>query len=119
MFVLSADRCYWLMMQSDRAAAGLLARWSTLLRGWPGRVGAPGEWGRIVNGGGWLRVNGTKVDLIYWDLGGVLGWTAAGARLHCLVRSGPGTIAAVGYGAAAWRLRPSDELVGCDATICR
>ena len=45
--------------------------------GWPGRVFAPGEWGRIVNGGAWLTVDGTKVDLIYRDLDEVLRWTAA------------------------------------------
>jgi uncharacterized protein DUF6444 len=47
--------------------------------GWPGRVFAPGEWGRIVNGGAWLTVEGTKVDLIYRDLDEVLHWTAAAA----------------------------------------
>lgn len=45
--------------------------------GWPGRVFAPGQWGRIVNGGAWLTIDGTKVDLIYRDLGEVLYWTAA------------------------------------------
>ena len=45
--------------------------------GWPGRVFAPREWGRIVNGGAWLTVDGTKVDLIYRDLDEVLRWTAA------------------------------------------
>jgi hypothetical protein len=45
--------------------------------GWPGRVFAPGEWGRIVNGGAWLSIEGTKVDLIYRDLDEVLRWTAA------------------------------------------
>ena len=45
--------------------------------GWPGRVFAPGEWGRIVNGGAWLTIEGTKVDLIYRDLDEVLRWTAA------------------------------------------
>jgi hypothetical protein len=45
--------------------------------GWPGRVFAPGEWGRIVNGGAWLTVDGTKVDLIYRDLHDVEHWTAA------------------------------------------
>lgn len=45
--------------------------------GWPGRVFAPGEWGRIVNGGAWLTVDGAKVDLIYRDLDEVLRWTAA------------------------------------------
>jgi len=45
--------------------------------GWPGRVFAPGEWGRIVNGGAWLTIDGTRVDLIYRDLDEVLRWTAA------------------------------------------
>ncbi len=45
--------------------------------GWPGRVFAPGEWGRIMNGGAWLTIDGTKVDLIYRDLDEVMHWTAA------------------------------------------
>jgi hypothetical protein len=45
--------------------------------GWPGQVFAPGEWGRIVNGGAWLTVDGTRVDLIYRDLDEVSRWTAA------------------------------------------
>jgi hypothetical protein len=45
--------------------------------GWPGKVFAPGEWGRIVNGGAWLTIDGTKVDLIYRDLDEVLRWTEA------------------------------------------
>jgi hypothetical protein len=45
--------------------------------GWPGRVFAPGEWGRLVNGGAWLTIEGTKVDLIYRDLDEVLRWTSA------------------------------------------
>jgi hypothetical protein len=48
-----------------------------LALGWPGRVFAPGDWGRIVNGGAWLTIDGTKVDLIYRDLDEVLRWTAA------------------------------------------
>jgi hypothetical protein len=45
--------------------------------GWPGQVFAPGEWGRIVNGGAWLTIDGTKVDLIYRDLDEVVRWTVA------------------------------------------
>lgn len=44
--------------------------------GWPGQVFAPGDWGRIVNGGAWLEVEGVKVDLIYRDLDQVLHWTS-------------------------------------------
>jgi hypothetical protein len=45
--------------------------------GWPGRVFAPGDWGRLVNGGAWLTIDGARVDLIYRDLDEVLRWTAA------------------------------------------
>jgi hypothetical protein len=45
--------------------------------GWPGRVFAPGEWGKIANGGAWLSIEGTKVDLIYRDIDEVLRWTTA------------------------------------------
>jgi Nucleotidyltransferase domain len=45
--------------------------------GWPGRVFGTGQWGRIVNGGAWLTVEGTRVDLIYRDLDEVMYWTAA------------------------------------------
>jgi predicted nucleotidyltransferase len=33
----------------------------------PTAVTAPGGWGPWVNGGGWLNVNGTPIDLIYRD----------------------------------------------------
>ncbi len=44
--------------------------------GWPGQVFGPGDWGRIVNGGAWLDVEGVRVDLIYRDLDEVRHWTA-------------------------------------------
>ena len=40
--------------------------------GWTGEVFAPGAWGRLVNGGAWLQVDGQPVDLIYRDLDEVL-----------------------------------------------
>ena len=43
--------------------------------GWDGRVFEPGDWGRIVNGGAWLEVEGERVDLIYRDLDEVERWT--------------------------------------------
>jgi hypothetical protein len=37
--------------------------------GWPGNVFEPGDWGGgVFNGGAWLQVDGSKVDLIYRDL---------------------------------------------------
>ena len=43
--------------------------------GFPGTVVEPGEWGRLMNGGAWLSVEGTRVDLLYRDLGFVEHWT--------------------------------------------
>lgn len=42
--------------------------------GYPGHVAAPGEWGRIMNGGAWLTVEGTPVDLLLRDLSRVECW---------------------------------------------
>ena len=36
--------------------------------GYAGQVVEPGDWGRIVNGGAWLLVEGERVDLLYRDL---------------------------------------------------
>lgn len=48
--------------------------------GYPGYVAEPGEWGRIVNGGAWLEIDGDRVDLLYRDLDVVAPWvTEAGA----------------------------------------
>jgi predicted nucleotidyltransferase len=42
--------------------------------GFEGTVVEPGEWGRLVNGGAWLRVDGERVDLLYRDLNFVQHW---------------------------------------------
>jgi len=36
--------------------------------GYTGYVAEPGEWGRLVNGGGWLEIEGQRVDVLYRDL---------------------------------------------------
>src|SRR5437016_2417111 len=43
--------------------------------GFDGKVFAPGQWGRVVNGGAWLVIDGERVDLIYRDLNQVEEWT--------------------------------------------
>jgi hypothetical protein len=63
--------------------------------GWPGRVFAPGEWGRIVNGGAWLTIDGTKVDLIYRDLDEVLRWTDAAEEGHFEIQREVGYVAGI------------------------
>ncbi len=42
--------------------------------GFPGTVVEPGDWGRLVNGGAWLSVDGVRVDLLYRDLDEVEHW---------------------------------------------
>lgn len=44
--------------------------------GYPGTVVEPGEWGRLVNGGAWLTLDGARVDLLYRDIEVVNHWTA-------------------------------------------
>ena len=40
-----------------------------------GVVYPPGSWGRLMNGGAWLRCNGTKVDVLLRDLDVVEHWS--------------------------------------------
>jgi hypothetical protein len=40
-----------------------------------GTVHPPGSWGRIMNGGAWLQIDGTKVDVLLRDLDVVEHWT--------------------------------------------
>ena len=42
--------------------------------GYPGQFAAPGQWGRIMNGGAWLTVDGAPVDLLLRELGQIGGW---------------------------------------------
>jgi hypothetical protein len=41
-----------------------------------GDVHAPGTWGRLMNGGAWLSVDGVAVDVMFRDLAVVEHWTA-------------------------------------------
>ena len=42
--------------------------------GLPGQVFGLGEWSRLMDGGAWFDVDGTKVDLIYRSVDAVAGW---------------------------------------------
>jgi len=63
--------------------------------GWPGRVFAPGEWGTIVNGGAWLEVDGTKVDLIYRNLDEVGHWVREAEAGRFEIRREVGYVAGI------------------------
>ena len=49
-----------------------------------GEVHPPGSWGRLMNGGAWLDLDGTRVDVLLRDLAVVEHWTAeaAAGRYH-------------------------------------
>jgi hypothetical protein len=42
--------------------------------GYPGEVFAPGAWSRLMDGGAWFDIDGTKVDVIYREVGAVQHW---------------------------------------------
>lgn len=42
--------------------------------GYQGQVCELGEWGPIVHGGGWLRIEGTDVDVLFRDLDTIEAW---------------------------------------------
>jgi hypothetical protein len=80
--------------------------------GWPGQVFAPGEWGRIVNGGAWLTIDGTKVDLIYRDLDEVLRWTAAAREGQFEIQREVGYVAGIATYVLAGELALGRVLAG-------
>lgn len=45
-----------------------------------GEVHPPGSWGRLMNGGAWLTLNGLKVDILLRDLDVVLHWAEEARR---------------------------------------
>jgi hypothetical protein len=80
--------------------------------GWPGRVFAPGQWGPIVNGGAWLTIAGTNVDLIYRDLDEVLYWTAAAADGRFEIHREVGYVAGIATYVLAGELAVGKVLAG-------
>jgi hypothetical protein len=45
-----------------------------------GTVHPPGSWGRVMNGGAWLTIDGRKVDVLLRDLDVVEDWSARAER---------------------------------------
>jgi Nucleotidyltransferase domain len=80
--------------------------------GWPGQVFAPGEWGRLVNGGAWLHVDGAAVDLIYRDLDEVLAWTDQAERGRFEIQREVGYVAGIATYVLAGELALGEVLHG-------
>ena len=53
----------------------------------------PGEWGRLMNGGAWMLVDGQRVDLLYRDLATVEHWTAEAEAGRFEIDAVPGYLA--------------------------
>jgi predicted nucleotidyltransferase len=58
--------------------------------GYDGYVSERGEWGPIVNGGAWLTVEGTRIDVLYRDLDPIERWIeeARDGRYEVLTQNG-------------------------------
>lgn len=80
--------------------------------GWHGRVFAPGEWGSITNGGAWLTIDGTRVDLIYRDLEEVSYWTSEAEKGRFEIRREVGYVAGIATYVLAGELALGRVLTG-------
>jgi len=70
-----------------------------------GEVHPPGAWGRIMNGGAWLTLDGMKVDVLLRDLEVALHWSAEARRGAYEVDALLGYLA----GAPTYSLMPSSR----------
>lgn len=80
--------------------------------GWSGRVFEPGDWGRIVNGGAWLQVDGQQVDLIYRDLDEVSWWTSEAEHGQFEIQREVGYVAGIATYVLAGELAVNEVLQG-------
>jgi hypothetical protein len=80
--------------------------------GFEGEVTAPGAWAYPMNGGAWLTVDGTRVDLLYRDLNDVARWTRAAERGEWELFRMPGYLAGFPSYTLAAELAVGVPLVG-------
>ncbi len=80
--------------------------------GWDGQVFAPGDWGRLVNGGAWLQIDGERVDLIYRDVDVVGAWTAAAEEGRFEIQREVGYVAGIATYVLAGELAINEVLSG-------
>jgi hypothetical protein len=80
--------------------------------GWDGQVFAPGEWGRLVNGGAWLQIDGQQVDLIYRNVDEVLHWTSEAEEGRFEIQREVGHVAGIATYVLAGELAINEVLRG-------
>lgn len=80
--------------------------------GHAGKVAAPGEWGRIMNGGAWWNVEGRKIDILFRDLDVVDHWVREAQHGRFEVDNVHGYIAGLPTYSLAAELALGRDLVG-------
>jgi hypothetical protein len=80
--------------------------------GFEGKVVAPGDWGRLANGGASLTIEGERVDLLYRDLDVVEHWLAEAHEGRFEIDLVEGFVAGMPTYALAAELALSEVLVG-------
>jgi predicted nucleotidyltransferase len=80
--------------------------------GYEGTVVEPGDWGRLVNGGAWLTIDGVRVDLLYRDIDQVEHWTAEAEEGRFEIDRVEGFVAGMPTYALAGELALGRVLVG-------
>ena len=60
-----------------------------------GEVHAPGSWGRLMNGGAWLEVEGLALDVLLRDLDAVEHWTTEAGAGRFAMDGLPGYVAGI------------------------
>ena len=91
-----------------------------------GEVHPPGSWGRIMNGGAWLSLDGTKVDVLLRDLDVAMYWSGRaqlgrvrGRRAAGLPRGSPDVQPHGGARTEPRRAGPSARDAGSSRMRCR
>jgi predicted nucleotidyltransferase len=80
--------------------------------GFEGEVVEPGDWGRLVNGGAWLTVDGQRVDLLYRELDVVDHWLAEAEAGRYEVDQVEGYVAGMATYVLAGELALAEVLTG-------
>ncbi len=80
--------------------------------GYEGTIVEPGEWGRLMNGGAWLTIDGERVDLLYRDLDVAEHWTGEADAGRFEIDALPGYLAGITTSVLAGELALGKVLAG-------
>jgi len=77
-----------------------------------GEIVEPGAWGRLMNGGAWLRLADERVDLLYRDLDAVEHWRTEAEQGRFQIDAVPGYIAGMPSYALLGEMALNQVLIG-------